>query len=486
VYGGWSSRPVIVARVRPRRNAYCERAACCSAATQAPGEEESEHPPESGAQKAPGTSARAIVAFTLPALGIYLTGPFLSMVDTCFVGLGPVTQLAALMPASLTCDGALFLFSFLGTATTGLVTREVKRGKEQAQRIVATAIFIAFCIGATCSILSQTVAAEWCVRALGASDALVPDAVTYVRLRGISFFGAFVNSVANSANLGVRDSLTPFKVTALGGLLNAVLDYIFVIQLGMGIGGAALATSIAVILSLALSVRALHRKELLPPFKSLIRVPTVDQVLPFTSYFGPLFFIILNRAFSFGLLTNFAAALSVEALAAHQVIFSVFVFFALICEPVSAAAQAYLPNLLDQGKAAIVEARRVFHKLLLATTCIAASSGLIEYLLLMFGTSLFTSDATVMAQVRQIAPLMLVIQASVSLNIVSEGTLIAGKNLRLLVYMTLISMLCLVLSLTTCTYSGIGLIGIWLSYGARMVSFLIGACYALVRRGLLL
>ena len=86
--------------------------------------------------------------------------PFLSIVDTCFVGMGPVTQLAALMPASLTCDGALFLFSFMGTATTGLVTREVKKGKEQAQRIVATALFISFCIGLTCTILSQTILAE--------------------------------------------------------------------------------------------------------------------------------------------------------------------------------------------------------------------------------------------------------------------------------------------------------------------------------------
>jgi hypothetical protein len=69
-------------------------------------------------------SKRAMLGFAIPALGIYLTNPLLSNIDNAFVGRTIGTAgLAALSPATICTDQMLYLFSFLGRATTGLVSR---------------------------------------------------------------------------------------------------------------------------------------------------------------------------------------------------------------------------------------------------------------------------------------------------------------------------------------------------------------------------
>ena len=70
------------------------------------------------------SSKREMLSFAIPALGIYLCNPLLSNMDNAFVGqtMGTV-GLAALSPATIGIDQMLYLFNFLGRATTGIVTR---------------------------------------------------------------------------------------------------------------------------------------------------------------------------------------------------------------------------------------------------------------------------------------------------------------------------------------------------------------------------
>jgi len=63
--------------------------------------------------------------FALPCLGLWVSGPLLSLVDTAFVGLCgdaaiSAEQVAALGPATTFFDGATYLFAFLNVASTNL------------------------------------------------------------------------------------------------------------------------------------------------------------------------------------------------------------------------------------------------------------------------------------------------------------------------------------------------------------------------------
>lgn len=70
------------------------------------------------------SSKRSLLLFAIPALGIYLSNPLLSNIDNIFVGRTAGTNsLAAMSPATTLTDLLLMTFSFLGRATTGIVTR---------------------------------------------------------------------------------------------------------------------------------------------------------------------------------------------------------------------------------------------------------------------------------------------------------------------------------------------------------------------------
>ena len=110
-YTAHALRPVTVPQCTPRLRALRAPAAPSLCASSTP-------PP-----KAP--DGAAIRRFAIPALGLWLNGPLLSLVDTSAVGLSALpgtgaTQLAALGPATTFCDGAIYLFAFLNVATPNL------------------------------------------------------------------------------------------------------------------------------------------------------------------------------------------------------------------------------------------------------------------------------------------------------------------------------------------------------------------------------
>jgi Na+-driven multidrug efflux pump len=85
--------------------------------------------------------------FALPCLGLWVSGPLLSLVDTAFVGLSGASsksaeQLAALGPATTFFDGATYLFAFLNVATTNLYASaraQAGEDSDRAESVVRTA-----------------------------------------------------------------------------------------------------------------------------------------------------------------------------------------------------------------------------------------------------------------------------------------------------------------------------------------------------------
>ena len=116
--------PQLTPQLRARRAGSCRTPAApslCASSTPPP--------------KAP--DGAAIRRFAIPALGLWLNAPLLSLVDTSAVGLSALpgtgaTQLAALGPATTFCDGAIYLFAFLNVATTNLYASAQAADSEEA------------------------------------------------------------------------------------------------------------------------------------------------------------------------------------------------------------------------------------------------------------------------------------------------------------------------------------------------------------------
>ena len=81
-----------------------------------------------------------LLQYTLPAIGIWLCSPVLSMIDTAAVGLlAGTAQQAALNPAIAVSDYGAIVVAFMYTATTNLVAAAVREDRDDATAAAATA-----------------------------------------------------------------------------------------------------------------------------------------------------------------------------------------------------------------------------------------------------------------------------------------------------------------------------------------------------------
>jgi Na+-driven multidrug efflux pump len=112
---------------------------------------------------------REIAVLAVPALGALLADPLLSLVDTAFVGHLGAAALGALGVAVAAFEVVFFAFTFLEYGTTARVARAVGADdREGASRAAITALVLAAACGMVVALLLGW-GAEAVVRAMGAS-----------------------------------------------------------------------------------------------------------------------------------------------------------------------------------------------------------------------------------------------------------------------------------------------------------------------------
>jgi Na+-driven multidrug efflux pump len=189
-----------------------------------------------------------ILKFAIPAIGVWLCGPLLSLIDTSTVGLlAGTTQQAALNPACAVTDYAALLIAFLFTGTTNMVAsaREVESTldeRPQTTNALIGAIQLSSYVGAGLGAV-LFVFARPLLRAIigndGISPAVFDAALKYVRIRAIGMPAAAVIGSAQAACLGLQDIRSPLYVLATAAVVNFIGDMLFVGSSNPLIGGAA-------------------------------------------------------------------------------------------------------------------------------------------------------------------------------------------------------------------------------------------------------
>lgn len=193
-------------------------------------------------------SISKIIKFAIPAVGVWLCNPLLSLIDTSSVGLlSGTAQQAALNPAVAVTDYSALLIAFMYTATTNLVAgaresekHEVDKPKTSAALINALQLsgFVGLAIGTTLATLAPVL-----LRAIIGNDLIDPEvfsaALMYVRIRAIGMPAAAIIGSAQSACLGLQDIKSPMYVLVAAALVNLMGDLIFVGRSSAWIGGAA-------------------------------------------------------------------------------------------------------------------------------------------------------------------------------------------------------------------------------------------------------
>jgi len=204
---------------------------------------------------------------------------FFNVVDTFWVGqLGPA-ELAAMgftFPIAMVVTNLIIGLSIGATAA---IAHAIGEGHEERVKQLATdSLILALLVVVTVSITGY-LTIDPLFRALGADEGTLPLIHRYMEpwYLGVGLF--VVPMLANGAVRATGDTKTPAMVMVAAGLVNAVIDPIFIFGWGpvpaMGLSGAAYATVGSWIVSFSGSIYLLHYRErmltfVLPPASRLI------------------------------------------------------------------------------------------------------------------------------------------------------------------------------------------------------------------------
>lgn len=192
---------------------------------------------------------KALMALGVPIMIGMLINALYNLVDAYFVGgLGesPMGAISIVFPLGQVVVGLGLMF---GNGAASYLSRLLGRGdKETANKVASTALYSSVLIGAII-IIFATIFLKPILYFLGATDTIMPYALTYARIYIISCIFNVFNVTMNNIVSSEGAAKTTMCALLLGAVMNIGLDPIFIYVLNMGVAGAAIATAISQFIS---------------------------------------------------------------------------------------------------------------------------------------------------------------------------------------------------------------------------------------------
>ena len=412
---------------------------------------------------------REILRLAVPALGALIAEPLYVLVDTAIVGHLGTGQLGGLGVAGTVLTTVFGVFNFLAYGTTAAVARRIGAGQpREAVRQGLAGMWVAVGLGMALAIVGLLFAPS-IVDAMGASPAVRPFALTYLR---ISLLGAPMLTIMLAGvgyRRGVQDARTPLFIAVAANLVNLGLEVLFVYGLDWGIAGSAWGTVIAqaasagAYLALLERARRRHRAPIRPERNEIVRTVRVGVHLVVRT--GSLLA-------AFALSTAIAARISDNAVAAHQVAFQLWYFLALALDAIAIAAQSIVGRALGAGE--LDRARELTRSMiqwgigagiLAACVVIAARNPL---------AAIFTDDPAVRDLMKSVLPIVALWQPIGAIVFVLDGVLIGAGETRYLAGAMIVATVAFLPGAIVVATAGTSLVALWWALGVFLVARAIG------------
>ena len=188
---------------------------------------------------------RVVFKMAIPTIVAFLINSIYSLADTFFVSSLGTNATAAVSVNSSLDQLIMMCGSMLAVGSNSYIARLLGEGNEKkASQVLSTAFFSAFAIGTVLLIFGNIFMTEM-VRLLGATPTCEQysiDYATYV-LMAAPFMAC--NFVMNQCLRSEGSATLSMVGMGFGGILNCILDPIFIFGFDMGVAGASLATAIS-------------------------------------------------------------------------------------------------------------------------------------------------------------------------------------------------------------------------------------------------
>lgn len=187
---------------------------------------------------------KLLVRFSIPIIFSYLISELYNMVDTIFVGreVGPggIGALVLVFPVQRIVI-ALSMMIAVGTSTS-FSRANGKKDKDEASKVLGNGFTMSYSIMIVISII-LFILSDKILRMFGASGDILPLARDYLHyiIPGSVFLSLtiFISNIM----ISLGNSKISIISTSIGAVVNIFLDFILVSKFGMGVKGAAIATT---------------------------------------------------------------------------------------------------------------------------------------------------------------------------------------------------------------------------------------------------
>jgi putative MATE family efflux protein len=204
---------------------------------------------------------RALWIMAMPMIAGMTVHTMYVVADTAFIGTLGTDALAAATFVAPLFFLVVALTMGIGTAVTALVAQAVGRGDApSADAAAGTAITSGLFLGVVFGAVGL-LTGPWMLTLLGAEGLVVDLAWEYFQVLCLFLPLFFVSSVLRSILTGEGDAKTPMIVLAVSTVVNIGLDALFILGLGFGLRGAAVATVLSVVLSVSAFTTLLLRRK---------------------------------------------------------------------------------------------------------------------------------------------------------------------------------------------------------------------------------
>ena len=207
-----------------------------------------------------GPIVRQLVAFALPLMLGNVFQMLYNTVDSIIVG-NFVSKQALAAIGSTTMIVNMLVFFFNGFSTGAVVTIGQFYGAQKMEKLhkaVETTIAATFLLSLLFTI-GGVLSVKPLLRMMSTPEDVFEDATVYLRIYIGGISGLLIYNIGSGILRAVGDSTRPLYFLILTSLVNIVLDLLFVVVLGTGIAGAAIATILSQFLSAALILLMLTR-----------------------------------------------------------------------------------------------------------------------------------------------------------------------------------------------------------------------------------
>ena len=209
-----------------------------------------------------GPFVKKILVFAVPLMLSGILQLLFNAADIIVVGrFAGSDSMAAVGSTSSLINLIVNIFIGLSVGTNVLAARYYGANKEkELNEIVHTAITTAIISGVILIVVGFIVAAP-ALSAMGTPDNVIAHATLYMRIYFVGMPAMMVYNFGSAVLRAIGDTKRPLYYLFIGGVLNVVVNLLFVIVFHMGVAGVAISTVLSQIVSAILVVRCLIKSE---------------------------------------------------------------------------------------------------------------------------------------------------------------------------------------------------------------------------------